>query len=183
MPYLLAAWVGQGLAIIPGIDITVWPPAGLVLATLAVSRPTSCPSGWWPQHSASSLRTPPGFGNPPAFTGLYAVGNAAAAASGASLYRWLSPLPRHLNTRRQTLNFVLVAGTAPLVAATVIAFVDAFLAEKHGFSETWALVWLGDTTGILATAPLVFVATQYWASRRELTLGWSSSRCSSFPLP
>jgi PAS domain S-box-containing protein len=169
--YLLAAWVGQGLAIIPGIDITFWPPAGLVIATLAVTRLTSWPFWLVAAALGEFAANAAWFGNPFAFTSLYALGNAVSAVAGASLYRWLSPLQHHLNTRRQTLNFVFVAGTAPIISATVIALVDAFLADKHGFTETWALVWLGDTTGILATAPLVFVATQYWASRRELTPG------------
>lgn len=166
--YMFAAWVGQGLAIIPGTDITVWPPAGLVLATLVLARRESWL--WWlvvaalGEFSANEVW----FRNPVPFAALYVLGNTVAAASGAALFRGLSPEPRQLNTRRQTLNFVVTAATAPVVAATAIAFVDAFMAHKNEFLETWALVWLGDTTGILATAPLVFAGAQYWANRKDL---------------
>jgi integral membrane sensor domain MASE1 len=41
--YVLAGGFGQGLALIPGVAITFWPPAGIFLATLLLN-----PRGSWP---------------------------------------------------------------------------------------------------------------------------------------
>ncbi len=74
-----------------------------------------------------------------------------------------------MNTLRDTVAFVVAALTAPVAGATVIASVDAFLADKHSFAEAWGLLWLGDASGIMAVAPLILVAARMWASRKELS--------------
>jgi PAS domain S-box-containing protein len=167
--YLIAAMVGQGLAIIPGIDITFWPPAGLMLGTLLLTRRASWP--WWLLVSAIGELTANAlwFNNPLHFTLLYVIGNICEVVVGALLLTRLSSSPR-IRSLKDTLLFVVVAGVAPVVAATVIAFVDAFLAQKHVFFETWALVWLGDTTGILAVTPIMLAAAQTWEARQRLSL-------------
>jgi PAS domain S-box-containing protein len=167
--YLLAAMVGQGLAIIPGIDITFWPPAGLMIGTLLLTRRASWP--WWLLVAAIGELTANAlwFNNPLHFTLLYVIGNASEVVVGTLLLTRLSTSPR-IETLKDTLLFVVVAGVAPVVAATVIAFVDAFLAQKHVFFETWALVWLGDATGILAVTPIMIAAAHTWESKQHLSL-------------
>lgn len=168
--YLLAAQVGQAFAVIPGIDITFWPPAGLVLGTLLLTNKSSWP--WWllaallGELTANALW----FRNPLHFTALYIAGNLVEAVGGALLLAWLSPAPSRINTLKDIMLFAIAAAVAPVAAATIIAFVDAFLALKNTFAETWALVWLGDSTGILAVAPFVLVTAHFWRNRRGFIL-------------
>lgn len=167
--YMVAAKVGQGFAIIPGIDITFWPPAGLMIGILLV-----CPRRFWPwlllvgmvgEATANELW----FKNPYHFTALYILGNVLEVTGGALIYARLSQTPDRVNTLRETLAFVLMALAAPVAGATIIAFVDAFIAQKHNFLQAWGLVWLGDATGILAATPMVIVAERIWSSRHDLS--------------
>ncbi len=168
LSYLYAAWVGQGLAIIPGIDITFWPPAGLMLGTLLLTRSASWP--WWlmvgvaGEFSANAFW----FHNPAHYTMIYALGNVGEVLLGALLFRKLSERPRRIESFQTSLSFIISAGVAPVVSATVIASVDAFLAMKHSFLEAFGLVWLGDSTGILAIAPLMLVTAQLWKTRHDI---------------
>ena len=89
--------------------------------------------------------------------------------SGALIYSKLSQTPERVTTLRDTLAFVFAAFAAPVIGASLIASVDAFLAQKHAFSEAWGLVWLGDATGILAATPMVLVAERIWTARHDLS--------------
>lgn len=167
--YMVAAKVGEGFSIIPGTDITFWPPAGVMVGMLLVSPRASWPwlllTGALGEATANALW----FGNPPSHTVLYILGNMLEVSAGALIYAKLAQTPDRVNTLRDSIAFVLSAMAAPIAGATVIASVDAFIAQKHDFAQAWALLWLGDTTGILSATPLVLVAERVWAARNDLS--------------
>jgi len=147
--YVLAGGFGQGLALIPGVSITFWPPAGIFVATLLLTRARSWP--WWIATGCLAELTCNAiwFHNaiPPAL--IYFAANALVALTAAGLIRRMTDKPFRLETLEEVAAFVLLgAGVAPVVSATLIAATDA-LTGKHPFWTAWPLVWLGDSTGLL----------------------------------
>lgn len=163
--YVLAGGLSQGLAIVPGVSITFWPPAGLLLVSLLMSRRSSWP--WWIATGALAELTCNGiwFGNTVPLALIYFAANALEAMTGAWLLQRFGPRPFRLETLRDVAIFVIYAVLlAPIVGATLIATTDAVI-DKHAFERAWILVWLGDATGLLVSAPLALVALQIWRDR------------------
>ncbi|MCG3121744.1 MAG: Sensor histidine kinase RcsC [Phycisphaerales bacterium] len=188
---IAAAGIGQGLKLIPGVAITFWPPSGIFVAALILSRRSSWI--WWTLAAclAELIGNFLWFGNPPHLALVYFGANAAEAWFAAMLVqalvarRWLSKPERCLRetappaTRESTdpdavrsvsavLPFVLLAAVvAPIVGATIISATDA-LVGKHAFWTAWKLVWLGDGTGLVVSAPLTLAAVEAWRDRRRI---------------
>lgn len=167
--YMLVAQVGQGLAIVPGVDIAVWPPAGLVVGALLLSKVPSWP--WWlaiatvGEFTANALW----IHNPLGITILYAIANILEVLTAAWLLRRFTGSSSRFGTLWDTLLFaVIAAGIAPAVGATITAGANALAAPEERFLETWALAWLGDSTGILAVTPLMILASAMWKARRQV---------------
>lgn len=160
--YILAGGFAQGLALIPGISITFWPPVGILIATLLLHLRSSWP--WWIVASCLAELTCNAvwFHNPLPFALLYYAGNALEALTAAWLITQVSPGAFRLEAIEEVATFVVLgAGVAPMVSATVIAVTDAWRG-KHPFTIAWPLVWLGDGTGVLVSTPLTVVAVQTW---------------------
>ncbi len=91
--YLVAAKVGAAFSIIPGVDITFWPPAGLMVGMLLVMPRPSWPwlllVGVLGEFTANALW----FQNPLHFTALYAIGNILEVTCGALIYAALAQNP------------------------------------------------------------------------------------------
>jgi signal transduction histidine kinase len=105
----------------------------------------------------------------PAFALLVALVLAAGYATiAAALRTLLAPNPA-LRTARELTAFVLAigAGTAALGAAFVGLLQALAPAAESGFGELWLRFWVGDTVGMLVTAPLLLVAAD-GARRRAL---------------
>lgn len=171
--YVVAGGLSQELAIIPGVAITFWPPAGLFLATLLMNPRGSWP--WWILAGCLAELTCNGiwFGNAIPFALIYFAANALEAIAGAWLLKRFGPRPMRLDSLTDVAIFVMFAvGLAPTVGATVIATTDALIG-KHAFETAWTLVWLGDSTGLLVSAPLAIVANLAWRERRSV----SAPRC------
>lgn len=163
--YVAAAGLGQGLAIIPGVSITFWPPAGIFVATLLSNPRATWP--WWVVAGGLAELTANAvwFGSSVPIALVYFAGNALEALAAATLIGLLVRQPLRLDTLGQVFAFVvLCAGCAPLVGATVIATTDALLG-KHTFADAFLLVWLGDGTGLLVSTPLALIAIQTWRER------------------
>ena len=168
-----AAYVGagafaDGLRVLPGVAVIFWPPVGIMIATLLLSGRASWP--WWiavgcaAELTANSLL----WHNPLPYASLYYTGNALEAVTAALLISRFAPKPFRFETIEQVLWFViLAAGIAPMVSAAIISAVDAFRG-RHAFTTGWPLVWLGDATGLLISAPLTFVAVQAWRERHNI---------------
>ncbi len=168
--YVLAGGFSQGLAIIPGISIVFWPPAGIFAATLLITAKRSwwwwiaigclaeltCNAIWF--HSALPLAL------------LYFTANALTALAAAVLIRRFTTKPFRLESPREVAALIVLgAGLAPLVSATLIAAtVDAI--GKNPFWTAWPLVWLGDGSGLLISMPLTLVAVQVWREKARTSI-------------
>lgn len=166
--YVLAGGLGQGLAIVPGVAITFWPPAGIFVATL-LRKP---PSEWAWFVGAGCLAeltcNAVWFHNPVGFALVYFVANTLEALTAAWLVRKVVRQTFQLASLEEVAALVVLgAGAAPIVGATVIATTDA-LRGRHAFGTAWPLVWLGDATGLLVSAPLTVVLLQVWSQRGRL---------------
>jgi PAS domain S-box-containing protein len=165
--YIFGAGIGQGLAIIPGISVTFWPPSGIFLATLLWNSR----SVWLWFVAAGCLAELTcnfcWFQNPIVLALVYFSANSLEAIAAAVLIRTFTSQPFRLETFEEVGNFVIWgAGLAPMVGATIIAATDALLG-KHSFAAAWPMVWLGDSSGLLVSTPLTFVAIQLWRERGD----------------
>ena len=160
--YAAAALVGDGLAYSQSPIKAFWPPAGIGLAALLLGGPRL-----WPGVAAG------------AFIGTFLTGGplrsalvvAAAATAEAAAAAWILRRPRldvrvDLGRVRDVLALVIVAGIAPVAAATIGA---PAVGLQGGFDWThagpvWFTWWVGDALGILLVTP---AALAWLAGRRR----------------
>lgn len=150
---ILAAAITEILWTVPGSGISIWLPAGIVLAT-ALSTPVR----HWPIWSIAAI-TAELTGNilwyehniGPAL--LLAVGNNLSVLTGAALVRYFVHGPYFLTTIRGASIFITIAGLVmPLLSATTGSIA---LGWSYGrpWTDAWVRLFLGDATGALIAAP------------------------------
>ena len=167
--YVLAAGFAQLLAIVPETGISIWPPSGLFIATLILSRKWSWP--WWILAGllAELLGNILWFHNPLAVAALIYAGNALEAMVGAWLVNRFCKRPARLETLREVLALVVLGAViAPVVSATVGSATLATFGMQD-FTQAWPLWWIGDATGVLIFAPVALVVLQSWQDMARLT--------------
>lgn len=166
--YVLSSGLGQGLRLIPEVAITFWPPAGIFVAALMLN-----PRAQWRWYVATAgLAELAGndiwFHNSLPFALVYFAANALEALAAAWLLGRFAERPFRLDSPHQVAAFVgLAAGVAPVIGATVIATTDVLIG-KHAFTTAWSLVWLGDATGLLVSAPIALAVGQAWRARHRM---------------
>ncbi|WP_119272216.1 PAS domain-containing protein [Taklimakanibacter deserti] len=169
--YVLGCGFAQLLAIVPGTGISIWPPAGLFIATLVIAPRASWP--WWILAGclAELFSNFVWFHSPLPAAFLIYVGNALEAATGAWLVNRTCRQPVRLETLQEVLAFVvLAAGIAPIVSATIgSATLAWFGMQSQTFTGAWPLWWIGDATGVLIVAPLALVVFQNWRGETRLS--------------
>jgi PAS domain S-box-containing protein len=172
MAYVLGCAFATALAIAPGTDVSIWPPGGLMMATLILAPPPSWP--WWILSGclAEILGQFVWWQSPLPAALLIYVGNALEAAAGAWLINRTSRRrPIQLDTLREVLAFVVLgAGIAPVISATVGSAALAWFGVKsQTFTGAWPLWWVGDATGVLIVAPLALAVLQKWHGEARLS--------------
>lgn len=172
LSYILAARLGENLALIPGTTITFWPPAGLFLAVLL-----SSPKRTWAAVTGAGLVAELvcnvlWFHSPLGPAVLYFGCNAAEALVAAVMVQRLSGGVFRIERLRDVCLFAAATLIAPIVGATGISLVDMAIG-KHTFFEAWPLVYLGDSTGLLVSAPLTLFAIYAWRDRSRMSLAHS----------
>jgi integral membrane sensor domain MASE1 len=169
--YVLTAGLGQGLALIPGVAITFWPPAGIFVAALLLNPR---PHWWWYVLAAGLAELACNaiwFHNPLRFALVYFAANALEALAAAWLLGRIAARPFRFESPRAVVAFVgLGACVAPVIGATVIATTDALIG-KHPFSTAWPLVWLGDASGLLVSTPIALAIGQAWREKGRISTG------------
>lgn len=168
--YVLGCGFAHVFVLVPGITVSIWPPAGVFIATLLATSPYSWPwwilAGWLAEMFAQFMW----FHSPPIVGLLIFGGNALAAIVGAALVNLASGRRARLETIGEVLAFVVGAGAAPLVSATVGSATLAWFGVKsQTFASVWPLFWIGDATGILLVTPVVLFAIQYWHEKAQLS--------------
>lgn len=162
--YVAGAGLADWLAIIPGTGISLWPPAGVFLATLLLNDRRTWP--WWiltglcAELTANALW----FHNPLFVATILNVGNALHAATGACLVAIFCTRPFYIRTLRDLLVLVLLGAGVASATSALIGATTLVLSEGQPFMRAWPLWWIGDATGVLMLAPAVLVAVQDWRS-------------------
>lgn len=167
--FVLCAGFAKWIAILPGTGISIWPPAGLLIATLLLSDRR----GSWPWWVIAAVLTELAtnalfFHNPWAVAILISAGNGLQAVVGA----WLITRVRGRPFRLEALpDVIALVGFGALLGPTVSATCGALTlawAESLSFDRGWTLLWTGDATGVLILAPMVMVAAQNWTDRKPV---------------
>jgi PAS domain S-box-containing protein len=170
--YVLGCAFAQSLAIVPGTGISIWPPAGLFIATLVLAPKPSWP--WWVLAGclAELFSNFVWFHSPLPAAFLIYVGNALEAVIGAWLVKRACKQPIRLETLQEVFAFVVLGAViAPAVSATVgSATLQWFGMQSQTFTAAWPLWWIGDATGVLIVAPLAVIVFQNWHGKAQLSV-------------
>src|SRR5262245_25699646 len=169
--YVLGGGFATALGIVPGTNVSIWPPGGIFIATLILTSPYSWP--WWILVGcpAELLGQFLWWHSPlPAALIMY-LGNALEAVVGAWLINRFCGRAVRLETLQEVLAFVVLgAGIAPVISATIGSAALAWFGVKsQTFAGVWPLWWIGDATGILIVAPLALVVLQSWRGKTQLS--------------
>jgi diguanylate cyclase (GGDEF)-like protein len=173
--YAATGWLALRLAVPPGYAVPVFPPAGIALSALLIFG-----LRMWPAICLGSLliQVAGTTGSPPALPGLLsglvvAAGVSLQAVAGASFARRLIGYPDPLDSPSAIMRFVgLVAPLssliAPCIAIPALHAAGRLPASELGFN--WWNWWVGDTLGVVLTAPLMLVffgqPAEHWRPRR-----------------
>jgi PAS domain S-box-containing protein len=176
LSYALVGRLALLLAIPPGYATAIFPPAGIAVAAILLWG-WQCVPGVFIGSLAMNLWI--SLGNAPLsppvlmLSACVAAGSTLQAGVGAVLVRRLLSPSLTLLEERETLTFMLLAGpVACLVSATfgVSSLVVGGVIPASEFVYSWFTWWVGDTIGVLITAPLVFVffarPKALWRNRR-----------------
>ncbi len=153
--YLAAAAAGNCLVFKPTHFVTFWPPSGLFVASLLLSRRRH-----WPWFVLAAIVANVSFdllnGQVLHVTLLFSCGNTIEALTGAWLVRrHLGPRPALSSARAVVALIGYSALLSTMLSATVGAAVVTRLLGGTSFGATWLLWWSGDIVGILLVAPLL----------------------------
>ena len=151
---LFAAAITEILWTIPGTGISIWLPAGILLAATLAS-----PHIKWPLWAAAAIASEI-TGNliwyqhaiGPAL--LLALGNSIAVITGALVIRRFVSPPYFLTSIRDTAIVITIAGIAmPLLSATT-GSIGLGWSYGEPWTNFWIRIYLGDATGAIIAAPV-----------------------------
>ena len=166
--YVTAGGLGQGLAIIPGVAITIWPPAGLLTAVLFKTSSRQWPQWLLVSGLADLTCNVLWFHNAWIFAAIYFAANAIEAMITASLTRRLGIAENVFQSTKNAFVTILIGClVSPVAGALIIASTDAIIG-KHAFGTAFPLTWLGDATGFLAVAPVTVAIITAWENRKSV---------------
>ncbi len=168
--YVLAGAFGQKLAIIPGVAITLWAPAGFFAASLILSKKSTWP--YWIAVACLAELTcnQIWFRSSISMALIYFSANAGEALITATLIqRWVRG-QFTFDSIQHALLLVCIGGViSPIFGATIIAWADATIG-KHPFHVAFPLTWLGDSTGFLISSPLAISVVRWWQNRSSISM-------------
>ena len=158
--YVGAAALGQFLVLDPGLNRAIWPPSGLYLAVLVLSRQRD-----WPWLVTAALFADTAMElwllNFSAAVGpCLALSHTLGAVLGAVLVRWCCGTPFRFEGLRDLLGLALLGA---VLSAAVSATLCATTMEAFGvqsFVRAWPLWWVGNAAGVLIAAPLMIAVLQ-----------------------
>jgi PAS domain S-box-containing protein len=152
--YFLGARAGYGLQV-PGGIATLWPPAGIMLALLVLSRRSEWPAivaGGWVASLASDL-----YSNFPVW---FSIGAASANLIESVVAAWVLVRvagQQPLDTLRGLLTLVI----GVTIGTNAVTAIGGGLVLHFGGSIEWPtgwfVWWVGDGLGMLIVAPAIMV--------------------------
>ncbi|NTX40822.1 MASE1 domain-containing protein [Myxococcus sp. CA033] len=171
--YALGVRLGAVLAFPPELVSAMWPPSGVALVGLLLTRHRE-----WPLLALAAILVEPlvvgdSHGPITSTSFVIAAGNLLEAMVGAVLLRRLVRLHPAMDRVRDVLGLVgLAALGSTLISATLgmgMMLSDLRLAPSD-FWPSWRVFWVGNAMGVLLVAPLLLT----WLSRG--LDGWNRQR-------
>ncbi|HWX22727.1 MAG TPA: MASE1 domain-containing protein [Candidatus Binatia bacterium] len=167
--YFLSGKFGLSLAFLNASASPVWPPTGLALAALLLSR-----YRLWPAVFVGAFLVNLTTQGSAATSLAIAAGNSLEALLGAWLVQRFAGGPRAFDKVWTIIRFVLLAAllstaVSPTVGVTSLCL--GHFASWNHFRSIWLTWWLGDAISALTVAPLLLIwATQPFPrlTRRQL---------------
>jgi PAS domain S-box-containing protein len=168
LAYGAGAEASLHMAFLSGNFVTLWLPAGLYFAALAMTAPSM-----WPSLIASCTIVNFAFdlfhGTPFAETAAYAGQGTVQALLGAWLFRrFVTPNPRG-DIMREFLGICIcsaICSAGPVAACQAGFLIGA--GSTQSFLSLWGILWTGNGMAILAVAPFVIV----WLTPAESSRRW-----------
>lgn len=169
--YILTGKLGFLLAIDPGNVSAIWPPSGIALFAVLTLGNVILPSIW----IGSFLVNLWFFSSNPAFSTSTGIEVAAIIASGSTLQAFLGAFVLKkfkindiVATSTNVMLFVITEIIICLIGASVgvSSMSVKGIVHSSNFQFTWLTWWLGDLTGTLTIAPLLFA----WLNSHETKL-------------
>jgi integral membrane sensor domain MASE1/anti-sigma regulatory factor (Ser/Thr protein kinase) len=159
--YFAAAKLGLGLAFSTPSVTAVWPPTGIALAALVLGG-----RGLWPGVLLGAFLANVTTDVPVYTAAGIAVGNTLEALVGALLLDRFGFRPELRRLRDIFALVVLAAFLSTALSATIgVASLSVGDSLQEGALSTWRVWWLGDMTGDLLVASLIFVLVTQWPYR------------------
>lgn len=176
--YIISGRLGLFLAVPPGYATAIWPPAGLALAGRLLSKKTQI----WPGIVLGSFLTNLWISFSPASVSIsiisafcIGVGAALQAEFGRYLLTRKKLDQSYLETPREVIGFLFLAGVSCIVNATIshLVLISFRLIDYQEFFLSF-LTWMsGDVMGVLIFFPLIMIflgEKELWHHRR-ITVG------------
>ncbi len=173
--YFASAELGNFLMFRPLAFSAYWPPSGLFVAVLLLSRPQDWPLlvlAAFPANLASDLL----HGRLVWASLLFTCGNALEALTGAWLARRFvgqrddDASPLTLDSPKQVFALIGLSGMlSTTLSASIGAGVVAFLLKSGSYWATWTTWWISDALSVMVFAPVVllFARPGAWQSLRK----------------
>jgi diguanylate cyclase (GGDEF)-like protein/PAS domain S-box-containing protein len=176
--YVISGKLALMLALPPGYATAIFPPAGIAVAAIMAGGVSLLPGVFLGAFALNVFQgLVVGIGQP-----LVVVEAAMVIAAASTLQAWIGAglLRRAINpgldAARDVVRFLLLAPVICLISACIsipgIYFLKLMTSES--LLANWATWWIGDTIGVMLTAPLVWVCIgsprSLWWKRRWLLL-------------
>ncbi|MBZ4419244.1 MASE1 domain-containing protein [Myxococcus sp. RHSTA-1-4] len=174
--YALSARLG-GLLVFPPEHVSaMWPPSGVALAGLLLTRSREWPGLLLAAAVTGSFALHPEWKSSP-FMLAIAAGNLLEALVGATLLRRLVRFHASLDRVKDVLGLAGLSALASTALGATLG-VGMLVARGHlaldGFWPAWRVFWVGDAMGVLVVAPLLLTwlagGPARWAPRRRAEL-------------
>lgn len=151
--YIGVAQIGFALDLVNGAVSTVWVPAGASLAFLFLGGRNLWPAIVLGEFLANWLH-----GSSPGISLVFGIGDALEALAGREILVRLDFRPQ-LDRIRDVFTLLLPAAFAPTLIGATVGTATLLIGGHAPWSSawtTWHTWWLGDATGIIIAAPLIF---------------------------
>ncbi|MGZ5787811.1 MAG: CHASE domain-containing protein [Burkholderiaceae bacterium] len=176
--YVVSGKLALLLALPPGYATAIFPPAGIAIAAIMVGGRSLLPGVLLGSFAVNCMQGfAAGAGQP-----LVVLEAAITIAAGSSLQAWVGAgmlrrwVKPGLDSSRDVLLFLVLAPVMCLISAS-IAISGLYLLHvmtSESMLANWVTWWVGDTIGVVLTAPLVWVGIgsprALWWKRRWLLI-------------
>ncbi len=166
LAYYLAGMVGSLFSIPPGFASTIWPAAGIALASCLIFGLAPAMIGVYIGAFITNTISVVGYTETASLSILLlpatmALGASAQAAVGYLLLHKVITFPQRFIAQKDIIYFLIISGPVSCLTASTIGTGALVLTNTISMSDipfNWFTWWAGDTVGTLFFAPLTMIA-------------------------